>query len=233
MKNCNVVGFAGVCLLLSGCSAAARRETDQFSADFEDSPPGRVPTGWRITATNPTAPMAEWAVRAADGAGVSKLFALTRSQNYDGTYNLAIAEQAHFADLELSVRVRADAGKEDQGGGPIWRVQDENNYYISRFNPLEGNFRVYVVSGGKRRQLETVKLELAAGRWYELRIRMVGDEITCWLDGTPHLHARDSTITKPGCIGLWTKADAVTSFDDLQVRALRTPAVDDGAPPPR
>lgn len=207
-------------LLLSGCSSVPR-EMKQFSASFDDSPPGQAPTGWRIAATNPTAATAEWKVRAAEGPGESATFALTRSENYDGTFNLAIAEPTHFGDLELSVRVRADSGKEDQGGGAIWRVQDENNYYISRFNPLEGNFRVYVVSGGKRRQLETAKLELAAGRWYELRIRMIGDEITCWLDGTPHLNARDTTIVKAGRVGLWTKADAATSFDDLRVRAIQ------------
>jgi hypothetical protein len=208
---------------MAGCSSTQPVSRSPARADwtFDDQPPGPPPSDWWIAATNPTAALATWQVLD-DGSAPSPphVIALTKSANYDGTFNLALAQGVSFGDLELSVRVKAVSGQEDQGGGPIWRCQDENNYYICRFNPLEGNFRVYVVAKGKRRQLKSVKLELSAGRWYEVRVRMVGDQITCYLDGDAELVATDDTIARPGRIGLWTKADAVTSFDDLRVRAL-------------
>ncbi|HQL54910.1 MAG TPA: hypothetical protein PLQ87_09400, partial [Phycisphaerae bacterium] len=201
-----------------GCQSTrpADRAPGRAAWVFDDQAPQRSLSGWRIAATNPTAALATWQV-VADPTAPSPphVFALTKTENYDGTFNLAIADGPAFQNLDLSVKVKAVAGKEDQGGGPIWRCQDENNYYICRFNPLESNFRVYVVANGKRRQLDSVKLELSADRWYEIRVRAVGNQITCYLDGEQKLAAADGTITAAGRVGLWTKADAVTSFDDL------------------
>ena len=182
------------------------------------APLGQVPPGWRIAETNPTRNLASWAVaRDPSAPSGDRVFTLTQTDNYDGTYNLAIATGACYRDLDLQVHVKALAGNEDQGGGPIWRCQDENNYYICRVNPLEENFRVYVVKDGKRRQLASATVPLERLGWYELSVRHVGDQITCSLDGEPLLGATDSTITAPGQVGLWTKADAVTSFDTLKV----------------
>jgi hypothetical protein len=208
---------------MTGCSSTRpmSRSPDRAEWTFDDRPPNLPPPGWWIAATNPTAALATWHVLDdASAPSPPRVFALTESANYDGTFNLAVAQGASFGDLDLSVRVKAVSGEEDQGGGPIWRCQDEDNYYICRFNPLEGNFRMYVVANGKRRQLKSVKLELSADRWYEVRVRMIGNQITCYLDEDAKLTATDDTIARPGRIGLWTKADAVTSFDDLRVRTL-------------
>ena len=155
----------------------------------------------------------------AEGAQ-DRVMALTETSNYDGTFNLAIAQNVRFKDLDLTVRVKAVKGEEDQGGGPIWRCRDENNYYICRFNPLEGNYRVYKVVEGRRKQLDSVRIETQADRWYTVRVTMAGDRITCFLDGKKLLEAQDDTLTEPGMVGLWTKADAVASFDGLTVRPL-------------
>ncbi len=186
---------------------------------FDDVGPGQVPRGWSIRQTNPTTALATWQV-VADETAPSKpnVLALTRSDNYDGTFNLAIAKGTSFQDLDLSVRVKAVSGKEDQGGGPIWRCIDENNYYICRFNPLEGNFRVYKVVSGKRRQLQSVDVETEPGKWYTVQVTMIGKRIACFLDGRNMLESKDDTFPQAGKLGLWTKADAVTRFDDLVVR---------------
>lgn len=183
---------------------------------------GKVPAGWRITETNPTKAPATWKVISDETAPCGKqVFALTESANYNGTYNLALAEKSSYQDLHCAVQVKAVAGEEDQGGGPIWRCRDQDNYYICRINPLESNYRVYVVHEGKRRQLDSARVELEVGRWYTLSAGMIGDEITCYLDGRQMLRATDGTITTPGMVGLWTKADAVTSFDRLETREDR------------
>jgi hypothetical protein len=220
-----VAAVAAVALLCGGCAAGKAGTppaAERASWDFEGDRPGSIPVGWRVDETNPTTALAAWRVTGDDMApSGAQVLALVSSANYDGTYNLAIAEGSSFEDLDLTVRAKAVAGVEDQGGGPIWRCRDANNYYICRFNPLEGNFRVYVVRDGRRRQLDSATMTLAAGRWYEIGIRMVGSRITCSLDGVEMLHATNDTFPGPGMVGLWTKADAVTSFDDLAVRPAR------------
>ena len=103
---------------------------------------------------------------------------------------------------------------------PRSRYQDNNNYYIARMNPLEDNFRVYKVVAGKRMQLQTREdLKVKAGEWRKLKIEMDGDHIQCYLDGEKYLDARDNTFPDAGKVGLWTKADAQTYFDELKISA--------------
>ena len=217
---------AALLVIIGGCSTSPAASDRDMPAGgmtwtFDEDAADHVPKGWLIDETNPTEELAEWSV-VADSTAPSppNVMALTGSRNYDGTYNLAITENTSCKDLDLTVMVKAVAGVEDQGGGPIWRCLDNDNYYICRFNPLEANYRVYCVKDGRRRQLQSARLELEAGRWYELRVVMTGPHITCFLDGKPMLKVTDATFTDPGKVGLWTKADAVTSFDDLTVRPM-------------
>lgn len=181
---------------------------------------GKVPAGWKAARTgkgegsvwkietDTSAPSGRGLVLAQTAAGPSRLF------------NLCIAEDGQFQDVEIQVAFKAVRGKEDQGGGIVWRYQDSNNYYVARMNPLESNYRVYKVVDGKRTQLATQEeLKIPAGEWHTLKIEQAGEEIECWLDGKRYLHVKDPTFTKAGKIGLWTKADAQTRFDDLRVHA--------------
>ena len=190
----------------------------RFNFDIDET--GQVPPDWSIRQTTPTTALATWQVIADDTApSEPNVFALTKTRNEDQTFNVAIAEAAAFQDLDLSVRVKAVRGEIDQGGGPIWRCRDENNYYICRFNPLEGNFRVYKVVEGRRKQLLSARIETEADRWYAVRVVMINDRIQCYLDDEKLLDVRDATFKDAGLIGLWTKADAVTYFDNLTVAA--------------
>jgi hypothetical protein len=147
------------------------------------------------------------------------------AQTADGPkplFNLCVADDTSYQDLEASVAFKAVKGKEDQGGGILWRYQDGNNYYTARYNPLESNYRVYKVVGGRRTQLETQEdIRIKAGEWHTLKIKMMGSQIECYLDGKKILEAKDDTIAKPGKVGLWTKADAQTYFDDFKVQGLK------------
>jgi hypothetical protein len=209
--------------LLAGCVSDPAIEAQSGPTttwDFEQDEVGSTPKRWSITETNPTESRATWQVtKDWSSRPGTNVMALTRTENYDGTFNLAIAKKSSFRNLDLTVRVKAVSGTEDQGGGPIWRCKDRNNYYICRFNPLESNFRVYVVVDGRRQQLASDRVDVVANRWYEIRVVMEDDEITCWLDGEELLYATDSHFDRAGMVGLWTKADAVTSFDDLVVRS--------------
>ena len=127
-----------------------------------------------------------------------------------------LVDGTQFKEVDLSVRLKAVAGELDQGGGVVWRAKDKNNDYIARYNPLEDNFRVYKVEGGKGTQFASAKVS-GDKEWHTLRVTMVGARITCYLDGTKYLEAEDSTFPDAGKVGLWSKADAQSYFDDLTV----------------
>jgi hypothetical protein len=132
-----------------------------------------------------------------------------------------VAEGASFKDVEISVAFKANAGKKDQGGGVVWRYQDADNYYVARMNPLEDNFRVYKVVAGKRSaEFRDAEVKIPPGEWHTLSVKMSGDKIECFVDGKKYLDAKDDTFAKAGKVGLWTKADAQTSFDTFRVKEL-------------
>ena len=201
-------------LLLSAPGVSAQEGGSEWH--FDGDAVGRLPVGWTVGETQPSVAPAHWEVLADPAApSAPQVFGVSETHNEDRTFNLAIADDTSFTDLDLSVQVKAIGGRVDQGGGPIWRCRDENNYYIARFNPLESNFRVYRVKDGHRHQLDSATIETQPGKWYQVEVRMVGTHITCAIDGRPLLETDDSSFTGPGKIGLWTKSDAVTRFDDL------------------
>src|SRR5205823_5700455 len=159
-----------------------------------------------------------------DTTAPSKIgFALAQTAESPGAmFNLCVAEGTSFKDVEVSVAFKANAGKKDQGGGVVWRYRDANNYYIARMNPLEDNFRVYKVVGGKRSApFQNADVKVPAGEWHTLAVKMAGDTIECSLDGKKYLGAKDDTFPGAGKVGLWTKADAQTSFDDFRVKEVK------------
>jgi Prokaryotic N-terminal methylation motif len=118
-----------------------------------------------------------------------------------------------FTLIELLVVIAND----DQGGGLIWRAKDKNNYYIARYNPLEDNFRVYKVERGKRTMFKNADIPHTPG-WHTLRVTMRGTHIDCFYDGKKYLECDDTTFPDTGMIGLWSKADAQSHFDELTLR---------------
>lgn len=173
---------------------------------FESDAPGKTAAGFSNE-------VGQWVVEAVDGGG----HVLSQTAASPGpVFNVALARDTKAADVALSVRLRAVSGKEDQGGGLVWRARDARNYYVARFNPLEENFRVYKLVDGKRTQLGTAEVKRPPG-WFTLKVSMSGDHIVCDLDGIATLDVHDATFPDAGMIGLWTKADAATRFDDLEL----------------
>jgi hypothetical protein len=138
------------------------------------------------------------------------------AKNPNSVFNITLATDTNAKDVELSVRLKAVAGDLDQGGGLVWRAKDAKNYYLARYNPLEDNYRVYKVVDGKRTLLQNADISHTPG-WHTLKIEMEGDHIECYYDGKKYLDVKDSTFTGPGKIGLWSKADAQSQFDDLML----------------
>ncbi len=219
------VGLMIIALFLSTFVLAQQK---QSSADtgirlsFEDVEAGQIPAGWKVEATNQRGPLATWQVETDTTApSGSHVLALTSpNHHFGGTFNLCWTNGIQFQDGVITVHFKANTGMEDQGGGVIWRAKDHDNYYISRYNPLENNFRIYYVKDGARRMLASARIKLPAHVWHELKIEQNGNNIHGYLNGKLLLEVSDNTFPEPGGVGLWTKADAATSFDDFSVQPL-------------
>jgi hypothetical protein len=194
-------------------------ESHELEWTFENVPVGEIPQGWKVEGTNQRGPLATWqVVEEKDAPSGTHVLALTRpNHHFGGTFNLCWTDRIHFKDGEIEVHFKANSGVEDQGGGVIWRAKDKDNYYISRFNPLENNFRIYYVKDGARRMLASARIKLPAHTWHELKITHYGTKICGYLNGKKLLEVEDNTFPEAGGVGLWTKADAATSFDDFEV----------------
>jgi hypothetical protein len=173
--------------------------------DFEQDEPGKIAKGF-------TNDVGRWEV-VKDGDN-HVLF--QKAKNEDAVFNVALVEETSYGDIDLGVRLKAVAGEVDRGGGLVWRAKDAKNYYIARYNPLEDNFRVYKVEAGKRTQFASAKVP-GDDHWHTLRVTMVGSKITCFLDGRKHLEVEDASFPQAGRIGVWSKSDAQSYFDDLTV----------------
>jgi hypothetical protein len=184
--------------------------------DFDDVPTGRLPAGWKAEATNGGGEKPVWKVeRMPDAPSGTKVLTMRRpARPYGSAFNLCWTDATPFRDGTITVRFKAITGKVDRGGGIVWRVRDRNNYYVVRFNPLEDNFRLYTVKNGRRSMLATADVHLPDG-WHTMKITHRRDRIVCYLDGRPLLRVTDRRFTESGGAGLWTKADAVTAFDDF------------------
>ena len=200
---------------------ATTNKVENVLWNFDDVPVGKLPAGWKVEATNQKGPLATWQViKDTTAPSRDHVLAITRpNHTFGGTFNLCRTDSVSFLDGEIEVRFKAVEGEEDQGGGVIWRAQDSENYYISRFNPLENNFRIYYVRDGARKTLASTRIELPAGVWHTLKIVQHGSQFKGYLNGKKLLDGTDDLFTKPGGVGLWTKADAVTSFDNFTVRS--------------
>jgi hypothetical protein len=170
---------------------------------FDDDKIGVMAAGF-------TSEVGTWAVVA---VGQGRALAQT-AKNSKPTFNLALVDGMAAKDVDISVQVTARAGQIDQGGGIVWRAKDAKNYYLARYNPLEDNFRLYKVIDGTRTQLATADVTHSSGP-HTLRVAMTGDRVLCYYDGKKYLDHQDDALPSSGQIGLWTKSDAQTQFDDL------------------
>lgn len=160
----------------------------------------------------------EWKILADTTAPSRAKVLAQRARNPGSTYNIVLCKDTTFKDIDLSVKMKAIAGEDDQGGGLVWRAKGVLSYYLARYNPLEGNYRVYKVDRGERTQMQSASVKLDSG-WHTLRVVMKDDHIQCFLDGKLYLDVRDHTFIEAGQFGLWSKADAQSYFNDLTVSA--------------
>lgn len=187
-------------------ASAAFAETDHFDKYAR----GTEPEGWTCGVTGNGTP--KWAVDA-DPSAPSPPNVLRQSAA--GTFPWCVTKAASLADGFVEVKLKPEKGREDQAGGIVWRWKDGDNYYVARANALENNVSLYYTANGKRTTIQYVNAPVPANLWHTLRVEFLGTRIKVLLDGKTCIEQEDGHIQGPGAVGLWTKADSVTSFDDF------------------
>ncbi len=155
----------------------------------------------------------QWAVEDMAGAPSGNRVLMQRATRNE--FNVIVAPVS-YTDIDVTMRFKPISGREDASGGIVFRFTD-GKYYVVRANALESNFRLYSYDRGRRQIAGASVKTPALGQWHTVRVVAVGDHMQAWLDGTLHLDHRDARF-KSGRVGLWTKADSITAFDDLVVR---------------
>jgi hypothetical protein len=202
--------------------SAARLETVRFN----HSVPGKLPADWAVAMTHAGAPPDWEIVRDESAPSPPNVLAQLSRDKTAGRFPLAIWDRASLQDGELLVAFKTVDGSIDQAAGIVWRYQDPNNYYIVRANALENNVVFYKVENGVRTSIAPkglpsrsygVKHPIPSGRWNNLKVSFAGAKIAVFFNQEQLFEAEDTTFSKPGKVGLWTKADSVTYFDDFTV----------------
>ena len=189
-------------------------EIIRFDADVVGAPPA----GWVAGVTGRGSHC--WTVEV-DATAPSKPNVL--KQSAQGDFPWCVVRGTALADGFVEVKFKPLAGKADQAGGLVWRWKDGDNYYVARANALENNVSLYYTQNGRRSTIKYVDAPVAAREWHTLRVEFTGKRIRVVLDGKPYIEIDDEHIAGPGAVGVWTKADSVTAFDDFAYGAAPRP----------
>ena len=177
---------------------------------FDNLQTGAPPPGW--TATKTGSGQAKWTIEKDDTAP-SKSNVL--KQSGQATYPVCIKDDTSLKDGFIEVKFKPVSGKEDQAGGLIWRAKDSNNYYVARANALEDNVAIYDTVNGRRTERKRTNMKVASNQWHALRVDFQDKHFTVTLDGKKAIEWDDDKFKDAGKVGVWTKADSVTLFDDF------------------
>ena len=183
---------------------------------FDQDTPGAAPAGWRCGVTGRGSP--KWLVEADPTAPSGKN---VLKQSGSGTFPWCVKQDLSLADGYVEVKFKSLTGKEDQAGGVVWRWKDGDNYYVARANALENNVSLYYTANGRRNTLKYVDAPVARNTWHTLRVEFSGKKIRVVLNGKPYIEMEDGHFPAAGAVGVWTKADSVTLFDDFAYGASR------------
>ncbi len=193
-------------IMSSLITSAARAGT----VNFDDAKTGAPPPGWTARQTGKGA--GKWTIEKDDTAP-SKPNVL--KQSGEATYPVCLKNDTSVQNGFVEVKFKPISGKEDQAGGVIWRCKDADNYYIARANALEDNVTIYHTIKGRRTEKKRTQMKVSSHEWHTLRVDFRGNHFTVTFDGKKAIEWDDKTFTEAGMVGVWTKADSVTLFDDF------------------
>jgi hypothetical protein len=214
--------------LAAGLVACLASHASAETATLDGQKAGEAPKGFSCDLTG-RGRAGVWKVEQAAGAP-SRPNVLVQSDTDATSYRFphCVLDGFSATDLDLSVRFKTVSGQVDQAAGLVFRYRDRDNYYVVRANALEGNVVLYKLESGKRSDLKPTGTGLSAygkkanvprGAWGALEVSVRGPRFEVMLEGQKLFEVEDRTFAGPGKVGVWTKADSVTQFDDLRAEA--------------
>jgi hypothetical protein len=220
MKNPLSLGVAIVAAMVVGVQAQSAR-----TVTFDQDKIGSVPQGFSTALTGQGKPGVWVVMKDAQSPDRGNVLAQTDADPTDYRFPVCVLDDLSAKDLDLSVMVKPVTGRGDQAAGLVWRYQDANNYYIVRANALEHNVVLYKVQNGRRTDLPLKgagrtygkKITVPSGLWSTLRVTAAGSLFTVYFNGEQLYEVEDTTFPGAGKVGVWTKADSVTYFDNLSI----------------
>lgn len=195
---------------------------------FDDAEAGKPPPGFTTGLTGGGGAV-RWEIQEADDArSGGKVLAQLSDDRTNARYPHIVRGDFTAADVDLSVKFKTLSGEVDASGGLVFRYLDDGNYYVVRANSLEGNVVAYKTENGRRSSIGVrgkgdaygVTVDVPHRKWNTLRVIARGSVFEVFLNGRKIFEVENDTFTNAGKVGLWTKADAVTQFDDLTVASL-------------
>lgn len=201
-------------LLIAAVTIATATTALADTDTFDKALVGSSPAEWTCGVTGGGSP--KWTIEA-DASAPSQPNVLKQSGS--GTFPWCVRKDASVTDGYVEVKFKPLEGREDQAGGLVWRWKDGDNYYVARANALENNVSLYHTENGRRMTIKYVDAPVAGNQWHVLRVEFSGTRIRVLLDGKQYIDLDDGHISGPGAVGVWTKADSVTAFDDFSFGA--------------
>lgn len=200
---------------LAGCATAPR-------SDFDHATVGTLPVGWLAQITGSGEP--QWSIEKEDSAPSGHWVLKQSAWTPKPSFPLCVQPAVSLQDGFVEVKFKPLSGTNDQAAGLIWRYRDASNYYVARANALEDNVVLYKVEQGKRKALDIVgrvggygvRDKVPAQQWSTLRVQFSGPRFRVFLNGKELFAVEDATFADAGAVGVWTKADSVTLFDDFR-----------------
>jgi hypothetical protein len=213
----SIVGIIATVIALVASSIVTSIATGQamtHTISFDQDKLGGLPAGWQAGVTGRGSP--RWSVEKDDSAPSPPN---VLKQRGSGTFPWCVKNDASIENGSIEVKFKPISGREDAAGGLVWRWKDGDNYYVARANALEDNVSLYYTSNGRRNTIKYVTARVAKNQWHTLRVEFAGNSIRVALDGKLYIEQQDDHIAGAGAVGVWTKADSVTAFDDFSYTA--------------
>jgi hypothetical protein len=221
MKGTTTIGFIVLGWVYAAAAAEPQDAAKSSSFNFDKDAVGKPPAGFTFAHTKNVGKPGKWLVQAdKDAPSAGYALAQLEKDDTDARFPLAVTSATYPSDVKVSVKCKAVSGRTDQACGLVFRYRDENNYYLTRSNALEGNVRLYQVKDGKRTQFASWDGKVPGKAWNQLTAEAKGDTLRVHFNGQKVIEAKDQTFAAGGKVGLWTKADSITYFDDLVVTPL-------------
>ena len=187
---------------------------------FDDNKADELPAGFQNTFTG-KGETGRWIVKKIENApSADNVVVQTKLDDTDYRFPLLMLDGVSYKDFMAFVKFRAISGKADQAGGRGFRYKDNNNYYGLRDNALENNVRLYTVINGNRRQIAGKNTKVTSNEWHLLKVVCKADKIQCFFENKKVFEVSDDTFDS-GSVGLWTKSDSYTFFDDLVMQEMK------------